>query len=253
VKKNLVELLEDLGVNTQNIRVTSSFTEFKNWVKEYVREWYKKDDELITTVIEKSALDGGMFILPHLDNRIDVYLASRDDTTVYSALGSILQFMLGIKLSGAFCIEPIGCDENAIKGIQMISLMLNSVLVNLIEEAVSHALVSMIASNKYHKGIRKSMKKLKKNLEKAVSEGLIPVSYGMWGIWIIDSVFFGKDEVVEKLTREVGVIRSKEKVLELIRYILKRGKDFGVNIILKERNRGRTNVYVLESRAILKC
>jgi hypothetical protein len=251
--KGLVEVLEDIGVNTQNIRVTSDFNEFREWLRDYIIEWYDKEDELISTIIQKTALDSKMFALFHIDDRIDVYLATRDEGVIYSLVGSIIQNKLGVKLSGSFIIEAENCNDDVVEGLQMVSLVLNSVLTNLVEEALSYALVSKIASNKYHKYIRKSMKKLKKNLQKAVDEGLIPESYGKWGIWIIDSVFFEKDSEISDLLEKVSIRRDKSSLLEFLKVLIGRGKDFDVKIDIRTIEKKGKIVYLLESRGVIRC
>ena len=251
---DVLSILRGLGYQVDNVNVTDDVEVFRGWVKEYLDSWYGKVDELLETVILKTAVDGGMYVLFYPDSRIDVFLRRKTEENIYSSVGSIIQGLLGLKISGLFLVKTVNCPQNVNKSIEMIILALNSILTNIVNEVISYSLVHKIASNRYLKGIRKSMKKTKKELEKAVREGIIPEQYGLWGIWLIDAVFFGKDSEISDAVEVVGVRRDRESLLNLLHLIVKRGKDFGIHISIEERkdDKGRDR-YLLKSTAVLDC
>lgn len=249
----LVDILSNMGIDTRNIQVTSNKDEFTRWVEDYLSKWYNEYDEILYKMITESAFDGGLFILPFPDGDVKVYIKGNDDYLVYSAVGSIIQAKLGVRISGAFGIVTENCNSEEVESFKIVSLVTNSTLVNLIGDVLSHAIVAKIAPSRYSKVITKSMEKLRRNFEVAIKKGVIPEPYGKWGVWIIDSVFFNKDEKVVEMVNNTSIHRDRDTLLELLRYVVKKSKEFGFNARLEEEEKNGVKLYVIKASAKVDC
>ena len=253
IEQIINNILDNIGIDKSNIRITSDINEFNKWIDDYLKALYNNVDDFTKELIKRSAVLGKMYGLIYPDSHVDIYLSTDEEFHVYNAIGTILQAKIGVKIAGLFVFKMEGCSsKEEINFYRGLNLIANSTITNLIEDAIVHSLISKLATPKYEKEMRKYEERTKKNLEIGMKKNLLPVSFAKWGMYVIDSVFFGKDKKVEKMVDFVSIRRDKQSVLDLISYLVKKGKDFDAKIYLTEDEKHK-GLYIIQSAGKISC